>query len=494
MAIWIQSLSWALIYALGQGLVVFATLWMVLKVMPTLAANIKYHLSLSALTILLGWFASTWWQQYHSLAILREQLIVSGGFGAGTIQQQLTAIQNVDHYSNSSAMLLSVKRMLPWLSVFYFTGLALMLVRLSAGVVQIFSLRNNGLIKPDALYNDILSSLKSRIHFDGAVQLFVSAKAQVPMVVGFFKPMILMPAAAMAQLTTDQLETILLHELAHIKRYDYLVNILQTVVETILFFNPFVWMISAIIRREREHCCDDLVLDHTRESLSYATALAALAIHPGSATALAVAATGEPNHLYNRIKRIVEMKKNPFSYSRMVAAILIIVSITCSIVWISPSIAGPKKPKANKVVAKSATPEKPLKAVVPVAPVAPIAPVKAVPAVVPASTPADAPDADESETAVLVRRLTNAGLVNEVKGFVLEKIQDKLYIDEKLIADNIAVKYLNGIKQETIKVQVHSFTERQRMHPDANLLQLILPMTFNAGCVDNSSSKKKKGC
>lgn len=113
-----------------------------------------------------------------------------------------------------------------------------------------------------------------------------------------------------------------MHELAHIKRNDYLINILQTIVETILFFNPFVWLISAIIRREREHCCDDLVLLHTREPLNYATALAALASYPGNASGLLVAASGQSYPLFHRIKRILEMKKNPFSYSRMVAAIL----------------------------------------------------------------------------------------------------------------------------------------------------------------------------
>ena len=486
MAILIQSLSWTLIYALGQGFVVFMSLWLVLKLMPSVSANVKYHMSLSALTILLGWFAATWWQQYHSLVVINEQMLVLHGKGTMTVLQQLHAIETMSGYSKYQQALQYVKAILPWLPVFYAGGLVFMLVRLSVGMVQLFSLRTTGLTKVDAQADELMLSLKNKIHFEGAVRLFISAKAQVPMVVGFIKPMILMPAAAMAQLTTEQLETILLHELAHIKRYDYLVNILQTVVETLLFFNPFIWMISAIIRREREHCCDDLVLDHTREPLSYATALAALLEQPGAVSAFVVAASGEPNHLFNRIKRIVEMKKNPFSYSRMVAAILIIVSITCSIVWITPSFATAKSVKAKSKVAKAAAPAK---AAEPAKPATPAKPASAAAVEAPA-----APDPDMSETAMLVQRLSQAGLISEVKGFVLVKKEGKLYIDEQLLADNIAEKYLNGIKQETIRVQVYSFTERQKMHPDANLLQLILPVSFKAGCVDNSSAKKKPGC
>ncbi len=471
MAIWIQSLSWTLIYALGQGFVVFLSLRILLKLIPEVSSNIKYHLSLSAMTILPVWFMITWWQQYHLLVRLNEQLTAGYTAGSQNILQQLHAINIIDGEVGHKSWLLFSGQIIPWIAGCYVAGLLFMLLRLSAGTLELFSLRRDGLTKVEPRYEAILSALQHKINFNGGVQLFISAKAHVPMVVGFFKPMILMPAATMAQLSVAQLESILLHELAHIQRNDYLVNILQTVVETMLFFNPFVWMISAIIRREREHCCDDLVLDHTGAPLSYASALAALATETGGATAYAVAASGQKNHLFHRIKRIVEMKKNPFSYSRMVAAILIIVSITCSIVWITPSFAKAKNTKSKKTVVKQVKVEQAATA-----------------------TDTDANDPDVSETALLVRRLGAAGLISEVKGFILEKKKDKLYVDEQQLADDAAAKYLTGIKQEYIRVQVFSFSERQRMHPDANLLQLIMPVSFKAGCVDNSSTKKKKGC
>lgn len=461
MAIWIQSLSWTLIYSLGQGFLVFASLWLLLKLIPNASANVRYHLSLSALTIIQAWFATTLWQQFHEFTLANAESVGLLMQTSVTLKQQLQAIAAINDYSTYQSILLSVQVFAPWLSAFYIIGLSLMVIRLSAGIRQLFSLRKTGIIQPRPEIADLLTSLKNRLRYDGPVRLLISMKAQVPMVVGFIKPVILVPAAAMTQLSTEQLETILLHELAHIKRHDYLINILQIVVETFLFFNPFAWLISAIIRREREHCCDDLVLDHTREPLSYATALTALADKPGTGSVFTVAATGQSNHLFNRIKRIMEMKKNPFSYSRMVAAILITATITCSIAWLTPAFARAKKGTPEK----AATPPKPAQ--------------NALPAI-------------NQDEVILANRLMADKLIDQVKGFVVEKNGNQLFIDGKQQADAIATKYLSGIKKESMRVQVFPLLERLKMHPGASFLQILVPVNLSSGCVDYSGPKP--GC
>lgn len=466
MAILIQSLSWTLIYSLAQGFMIYTSLWILLKLVPVMSVNAKYHLSLSALTVLLGWFVATWWQQYHSIVLLQEQLVaMQAQHSVG--QPPTIVLGALDSYVSYYPMLSATKAILPWLSVFYITGLAVMLARLSAGMLQLTTFRKNGLTQPGTAINELFTSLMNRLDVKGHVELFVSAKAQVPMVIGYFKPMILMPAAAMAQLSMEQLETILLHELAHIKRHDYLVNILQTVAETILFFNPFAWMISGITRREREHCCDDLVVSHTQEPLFYATALATLATQNATTSRLTLAASGEPEHLFNRIERIMEMKKNPFSYSRMVAAIVIIASITCSTIWLTPSFATTKKAKPVKV-AVAATQRKTQET----------------------KTASEPPQDNDTEENKLVKRMIGDGLLNQVKGFVLEKKDNKLYIDGQQQPHEIAEKYLPMVKQETIRVQVFSFTERLKLHPDASFIDVLLPVSFSSPCVEY----KKPGC
>ena len=460
MAIWIQSLSWSLIYSLGQGFVVYSTLLLVLKLIPAFSANAKYRLSLSALTILFVWFLTTLWMQFHILTLItNKQSIISQSQYAITFQYPL---QSISTLGNHSFLMSLVTMILPWLSAFYFIGLLFMLVRLSLGMKQLVTLRKVGVSQPDPVFIELLNSLKNKLHFEGSVQLLISAKAQVPMVVGFLKPIILMPVAAIAQLSTDQLETILLHELTHVKRNDYLVNILQTIAETILFFNPFVWLVSSITRQEREHCCDDLVLIHTREPLFYATALATLASHPTLSSTLAIAASGQSNQLFNRIKRIMEMKKNPLSYSRMVAAIVIIFAITCSIAWLAPTFAPNNKSNSPLV---SATDE--------------------------SGTGMDTVVVSEENQ--LVHQLENDGLISQINGFLVEKNQNRLFIDGKKLPDNIARKYISKLKQEYIRVEVYSFIERLKMHPDASFMQILLPIMLSSPCVD-THKVKKPGC
>jgi beta-lactamase regulating signal transducer with metallopeptidase domain len=109
------------------------------------------------------------------------------------------------------------------------------------------------------------------------VSLLESTDLGVPAVFGWLKPVVLLPAAAAAGLTPQQLELLLAHELAHVRRNDYFVNLLQSVVETLLFYHPAVWWVSARVREEREHCCDDVALAACGHPREYAGALLALA-------------------------------------------------------------------------------------------------------------------------------------------------------------------------------------------------------------------------
>jgi len=497
MDIWIRSLSWALIYALGQGFVVYAALQLVLKLVPA-SSNTRYHLSLTSLALLFVWFIATLWQQLQAFSLTPEQPLI--GHAANTVY--LFPLYSHGDHNSYSLLRSSFEFIAPWLSAFYIIGLTLMLTRLSGGIWQLHTLKNSGLSKPATTFDELLASLKNRLNFNGPVQLFISAKAKVPMVIGFVKPAILVPAAALAQLTTEQLETILLHELAHIKRNDYLINILQTVVETVLFFNPFVWMISSTVRREREHCCDDMVLEHSYEPIEYATALAALA-SPGNLSAFTIAANGQKNYLFHRIKRIMEMKKNPFSYSRMAAAILIVAIITCSVAWLAPSFARPGKERPDKITtSRSAATDNIASAVngdnekkmmgtpgtmaIDDKKQAPGKTAKAVPV---ADESAAANIGDEQQ---LVQLLLNDKVVDEITGFVVEKKQDKLFIDGKQQSDELANKYLSSIKKQELRVQVFSLAERLKMHPDGGLIKNLMPVSFSSGCVDYQP--KKPGC
>ncbi|HEY0512218.1 MAG TPA: M56 family metallopeptidase [Thermoanaerobaculia bacterium] len=146
-------------------------------------------------------------------------------------------------------------------------------------------------------------TLGRRLGIARAVALLESAAVSVPMVVGWLRPVVLVPASALAGLSPRQLEAILAHELAHVRRHDYLINLLQTVVETLLFYHPAVWWVSAQVRRERENCCDDLAVAVCGDRLGYARALADLEGLRAPASSLILAASG--GSLVERIRRLI---------------------------------------------------------------------------------------------------------------------------------------------------------------------------------------------
>src|SRR5690606_41277022 len=127
----------------------------------------------------------------------------------------------------------------------------------------------------------------------------------------FVRPFVLCPLAYVNRLSNDQVEAILPHELAHVKRHDFLCNLIKVVIETLLFFNPFIWALSKVIAREREHACDDRVLQQLGTPMHYARALVELEeLRMNRAPALSMAATGAKNQLFQRIKRMTNMDSN----------------------------------------------------------------------------------------------------------------------------------------------------------------------------------------
>jgi beta-lactamase regulating signal transducer with metallopeptidase domain len=193
----------------------------------------------------------------------------------------------------------------PWLDRLvgvWVIGVVLLSVRLAVGWKVICRLRAQGQSKKDSVWCTRFACLKERIGVSSSVQLLWSASASVPMVIGWARPVVLVPTALLTGLSASQLEAVLAHELAHIRRHDYLVNLLQNVLETLLFYHPAVWWISEQVRNEREHCCDDLAATACGGTLNYARALTALAELRHRSGSLGLAATG--GSLVARIARL----------------------------------------------------------------------------------------------------------------------------------------------------------------------------------------------
>ena len=183
--------------------------------------------------------------------------------------------------------------------------------------------------------------------------------------IGFFKPVVLFPIALATQLDLKQVEAILIHELSHIRRNDYLINLVKTCIETLLFFNPFVWLTTRFIHIEREHACDDLVVNFTGTPITYAHALLKLELLKNKNTpALSLAATGKNQHLYQRIKRITDMKTNYMNVKQQFFILSLTIATVISLAWINPEkkqVLKVKKEKSLSLIKTPATEAKSLK-------------------------------------------------------------------------------------------------------------------------------------
>ncbi len=191
-----------------------------------------------------------------------------------------------------------------WLVPLWMAGVLVCYVRIFIGWLAALRLRRRGVCAAPEVWQSRLDKLAVRLKLSRPVVLLESCLADVPVVIGWFRPVILAPLGVLAGLSESQVEAILVHELAHIRRYDYAVNLLQGFVEGLLFYHPAVWWISRLVRAERENCCDDVVIAHCPDARAYAAALATLEQNRPIAGEAVLAATG--GNLMKRIHRLLQ--------------------------------------------------------------------------------------------------------------------------------------------------------------------------------------------
>jgi len=250
----------------------------------------------------------------------------------------------------------------PWLPLLVASwglGVVLLSIRLLGGWILIQSLTRKETRPVKGPWVVALERLSARLRLRQAVRLLESARVQVPMVVGWWRPVILLPATAVTGLSSDQLTLILGHELAHILRQDYLVNMVQSLIETLLFYHPAVWWISARIREERENCCDDRAVALCGSSLEYARALTALESLREGSWSLAPSARG--GSLLVRIRRIMGVEPAEEAPARGLAGTLTLTTVAFLglVLLVSPGTAPARASVADEkvVTGRVATPD-----------------------------------------------------------------------------------------------------------------------------------------
>jgi bla regulator protein BlaR1 len=325
-----QVLGITIIHSLWQGLIVYMALRLVLQFAPNLSATAKYRLSFIALGALLIWFGATLYTEvdhYTWLAATPTALPLNALLPE--LEQRWADAPATGHYS------FLIAAYMPYITMLYLAGLVFNILKMALAWNNIYRIRQNVI---EAGFQKQVNALSTKLGIGKFIKVAFSEFIDVPCITGYFKPLILLPLSISTYLTSQEIAAILLHELAHIKRNDYLLNLLQQAIGILLFFNPFSGLICRIINRERENCCDDMVVRTTGSPLIYAQALLKLEQNKPQDLHLALAATGKKYHLLNRIERIMKTKKTTVNIR---PALIVLVLLTCSlssIAWFNPKI------------------------------------------------------------------------------------------------------------------------------------------------------------
>jgi beta-lactamase regulating signal transducer with metallopeptidase domain/protocatechuate 3,4-dioxygenase beta subunit len=214
---------------------------------------------------------------------------------------------------------------LPTIFGLWIVGVIILATRPLIGIFFSRRMRHHGRSSVPDNVSRLMAEACRQLRLHDAIEIAQSTLVEIPGVIGYFKPLILLPASAITGLNETQLRAILLHELAHIRRHDYLFNLLQTVVESLLFYHPLVWWLSSRIRIERENCCDDIVLEHCDDRSEYVRALVQLESGHGHFSVVAIHATG--GSLVKRVRRIAG-KENSRAANAWVAGVIVLALIS----------------------------------------------------------------------------------------------------------------------------------------------------------------------
>lgn len=342
----IHALGWTVLHSLWQAAAVALVLTLVLRGLQKQTADVRYRVAYAALLVTFGLAVMTFFSYYNENRCndFSENDIVSevispygyvytyekdGQFYTVHSNEITEALSRITFYFNdnlSSIVLL-------WL-----LGMTFFAARLLGGLAYVEYLKTAYTSSPPAKWQAMLDDLASQIPVKQTVALLESALIKVPVVIGHFKPVILLPLGAVNALTPAQVEAILAHELAHVARYDYLLHILQSVIEVFFYFNPAVWWIGSHVRIEREHCCDDTAVALCGNELAYAKALVALQEMSVATPNLAMTFSKNKNQLLRRVQRILHQPQNKWDIMEKLTATCLLLAV---LVGLSVSAAEP---------------------------------------------------------------------------------------------------------------------------------------------------------
>lgn len=343
----LKAISWTLVHTIWQGFILAFLAGMVILATKKATSLVRYNLLSGLFLIFMVVVGCTFNYEYQSqyranLASndFSENLKSVFSIEYGSVSNNFSAL--VIDFLNANANVI----VLIWFIIF-----CIKCFNITSKLSHIYRIRNYRNQPVSEYWNIKLKELSQTIQLHKKVILLESQLVKIPSVTGFFKPMILLPIGLLSQLPQDQVEAILLHELAHIRRKDYVVNMLQSFAEIVFFFNPGVLWLSSLIKEERENCCDDIAVSVTKCKTKFVHALVSFQEYNMKNNELIMGFGGKKNHLLNRAKRIIHNDTKSLNglektFLSIAVFAVIMVMIACNNIPVSEA-------KALAVVPKS---------------------------------------------------------------------------------------------------------------------------------------------
>ncbi|MEM7453520.1 MAG: M56 family metallopeptidase [Planctomycetota bacterium] len=352
----VEAVGWCLVHSLWQITAIAIVVRIASAFLHSNRANLRYTIGMAGLVASVVVTIVTWSmvyapgqeqvsavEQYNTTPVIRHidhpnaALNLNGETQGASFDGLTTGILNEPsvYVSVTDSVTAKIRPWLPGISAVWLLGMICFSFRPLLGLWTIRRLKTLGTTSVSEAVQVQFNDLMNRMSVSRSVQIMQSTRAVVPMVAGFVRPLVLIPASSLTNLSASELEAVIAHELAHLKRYDDVVNLFQTAIETLFFFHPGIWWISALVRNERENCCDDIAVAATGNPRHLAGAL--LNLEQSRTIQPAISANG--GSLVKRIRRLVyrdSIKRRRFPLSA-IAASLAGLSVAAALVFVATS-------------------------------------------------------------------------------------------------------------------------------------------------------------
>lgn len=325
----LRTLGLTMVHSLWEGAVITALILLVAGFIPKTSARSRYTVMLFGLLLLLAAFCTTLFMLYrhHSAYGITGK----NGFSELYPPVNLTGGSFWSFIENFTDWLTTLlEPYYPFLALCWITGFVITGIQTTGGLLFTRNMMLKDTEFADTALRMSFDRLKHLLRVTQPAKIRVTQRMVSPMVIGFLKPVIILPVAAVSGLSSSQLEAVIIHELAHIRRYDHLIILFQAFARQVLFFHPAVWYLNREIERERENCCDDLVIQTQNNSLNYIKALTMIQEMNLNGLEPANALTTGNNRLLNRIERLIRPEQKHSSFLKLSGIFLFLATVGVS--------------------------------------------------------------------------------------------------------------------------------------------------------------------